>query len=150
MQSAVLLLSLIGVFQNCGCSKIIMLKLLLPLAGETRIDLTLEATGGCYRWTSIRPEVASVQPIDEETGQGCSRKAVLQALSTQPSRLTSIILAEDVGTGQKLHCDVSVDVISSISVFSTKRKIHLDDSPLLLKIIALDSEGAHEISFLSL
>lgn len=35
--------------------------------------------------------------MDEESGRGCSKRAVLQALSTQPSRLTSIILAEDVG-----------------------------------------------------
>lgn len=46
--------------------------------------------------SSTRPEVASIQPVDEES-RGCSRKAVLQALSTQPSRLTSIILAEDIG-----------------------------------------------------
>lgn len=47
--------------------------------------------------SSNRPEVASVQAVDEEAGRGCSRRAVLQALSTQHSRLTSIILAEDVG-----------------------------------------------------
>lgn len=50
---------------------------------------------GMFR-SSTRPEVASIQPVDEES-RGCSRKAVLQALSTQPSRLTSIILAEDIG-----------------------------------------------------
>lgn len=47
--------------------------------------------------SSTRPEVASIQPVEEDAARGCSRKAVLQALSTQPSRLTSIILAEDVG-----------------------------------------------------
>uniref|UniRef100_A0A3Q3D8P4 Nucleoporin 210 n=1 Tax=Hippocampus comes TaxID=109280 RepID=A0A3Q3D8P4_HIPCM len=141
MQSAVLLLSLIGVFQNCGCSKLNMPKVLLPLARSTRINFTLETTEGCYRWTSTRPEVASVQPIDEETGQGCSRKAVLQALSTQPSRLTSIILAEDVVTGQILRCDAIVDVIYDVTIVSTTRELHLEDSPLALEIHALDSEG---------
>lgn len=47
--------------------------------------------------TSTRPEVASIQAVDEDKSKGCSSKAVLQAMSTQPSRLTSIILAEDVG-----------------------------------------------------
>lgn len=47
--------------------------------------------------SSTRPEVASIQAVDEDSSKGCSRRAVLQALSTQPSRLTSIILAEDVG-----------------------------------------------------
>ncbi|XP_051914460.1 nuclear pore membrane glycoprotein 210-like isoform X2 [Hippocampus zosterae] len=141
MRSAVLLLSLIGVFQHCGCSKLNMPKVLLPLARSTRINFTLETTEGCYRWTSTRPEVASVQPIDEETGQGCSRKAVLQALSTQPSRLTSIILAEDVVTGQMLRCDAIVDVIYDVTIVSTTRELHLEDSPLALEIHALDSEG---------
>lgn len=47
--------------------------------------------------SSTRPEVASIQPLDEDSSRGCSGRAVLQALSTQLSRLTSIILAEDVG-----------------------------------------------------
>lgn len=47
--------------------------------------------------SSTRPEVASIQPVEEDADRGCSQKAVLQALSTQPTRLTSIIFAEDVG-----------------------------------------------------
>lgn len=47
--------------------------------------------------SSTRPEVANIQAVDEEPSKSCSRRAVLQALTTQPSRLTSIILAEDVG-----------------------------------------------------
>lgn len=62
---------------------------------------------GMFR-SSTRPEVASIQPVNEES-RGCSRKAVLQALSTQPSRLTSIILAEDIG---KIHTlRASIDII---------------------------------------
>lgn len=51
----------------------------------------------CFYRSSNRPEVASIQALDEDSSKGCSRKAVVQALSTQPSRLTSIIIAEDVG-----------------------------------------------------
>ncbi len=45
--------------------------------------------------SSNRPEVASIEALDVDERQ-CSHKAVLQARSMQPSRLTSIILAEDI------------------------------------------------------
>ncbi|CAB1437025.1 unnamed protein product [Pleuronectes platessa] len=122
-------------------------SIMWPLTGShraeksTRINFTLETTEGCYRWSSTRPEVASIQAVDEVSGSGCSRRAVLQALSTQPSKLTSIILAEDVVTGQVLRCDAIVDIINDIQIVSTTRELHLEDSPLALKIQALDSEG---------
>uniref|UniRef100_A0A8C4EC26 Nucleoporin 210 n=1 Tax=Dicentrarchus labrax TaxID=13489 RepID=A0A8C4EC26_DICLA len=136
-----LMLLLIAVVQVNGSSKLNIPKVLLPLARSTKINFTLETTEGCYRWSSTRPEVASIQAVDEESNRGCSRRAVLQALSTQPSRLTSIILAEDVVTGQVLRCDAIVDIISEIQIVSTTRELHLEDSPLGLKIHALDSEG---------
>ncbi|KAM8829564.1 nuclear pore membrane glycoprotein 210 isoform 1-T1 [Synchiropus picturatus] len=137
-ETVLLFMTVIAV--NCS-SKLNVPKVLLPLARSTRINFTLETTEGCYRWSSTRPEVASVQPVDEESARGCSRTAVLQALSTQPSRLTSIILAEDVVTGQVLRCDAIVDIISDIQIVSTTRELHLEDSPLELRIHALDSEG---------
>ncbi|XP_056588435.1 nuclear pore membrane glycoprotein 210 [Triplophysa dalaica] len=115
-------------------------KVLLPLSRSTKINFTLEATEGCYRWTSNRPEVASIEAVDVNEHQ-CSQRAVLQARSTQLSRLTSIILAEDISTGQVLRCDAIVDVISEIQIVSTTRELFLEDSPLELKIHALDSEG---------
>ncbi|XP_072222450.1 nuclear pore membrane glycoprotein 210 [Leuresthes tenuis] len=141
MKSLLLVLLLLTVTHVNGSSKLNIPKVLLPLARSTRINFTLETTEGCYRWSSTRPEVASIQAVDEDVGRGCSRRAVLQALSTQPSRLTSIILAEDVVTGQVLRCDAIVDIISEIQIVSTTRELHLEDSPLGLKIHALDSEG---------
>ncbi|XP_040914179.1 nuclear pore membrane glycoprotein 210 [Toxotes jaculatrix] len=141
LKSVFVLLSVITVLQVNGSSKLNIPKVLLPLARSTRINFTLETTEGCYRWSSTRPEIASIQAVDEVSGKGCSRKAVLQALSTQPSRLTSIILAEDVVTGQVLRCDAIVDIVSEIQIVSTTRELYLEDSPLALKIRALDSEG---------
>ncbi|KAJ8384181.1 hypothetical protein AAFF_G00207990 [Aldrovandia affinis] len=123
-----------------GAYKLNIPKVLLPLARSTRINFTLEATDGCYRWSSTRPEVASVEVLDLDDRQ-CSQRAVLQARSTQPTRLTSIILAEDILTGQVLRCDAIVDIISEVQIVSTTRELHLEDSPLELKIQALDSEG---------
>lgn len=141
--SGFLLLLSIAVIEVKGTAKLNTPKVLLPLARSTKISFTLEINnGGCYRWSSSRPEVASIQALEEEDGTGgCSRRAVLQALSTQPSRLTSIILAEDLVTGHVLRCDAIVDVISEIQIVSTTRELHLEDSPLELKIHALDSEG---------
>uniref|UniRef100_A0A8D3APM0 Nucleoporin 210 n=1 Tax=Scophthalmus maximus TaxID=52904 RepID=A0A8D3APM0_SCOMX len=141
MVSLLVLVLLITVSEVHCSSKLNIPKVLLPLTRSTRINFTLETTEGCYRWSSTRPEVARIQALDEVSGSGCSRRAVLQALSTQPSRLTSIILAEDVVTGQVLRCDAIVDIISEIQVVSTTRELHLEDSPLELKIHALDSEG---------
>uniref|UniRef100_A0A8B9BT14 Nucleoporin 210 n=1 Tax=Anser brachyrhynchus TaxID=132585 RepID=A0A8B9BT14_9AVES len=115
-------------------------KVLLPFTRGTHVNFTLEASEGCYRWSSTRPEVASIEPADQGERQ-CSRKAVVQARSSQPMRLTSIIFAEDITTGQVLRCDAIVDIIHGIQIVSTTRELYLEDSPLKLKIQALDSEG---------
>uniref|UniRef100_A0A803Y1L6 Nucleoporin 210 n=1 Tax=Meleagris gallopavo TaxID=9103 RepID=A0A803Y1L6_MELGA len=115
-------------------------KVLLPFTRGTRVNFTLEASEGCYRWSSTRPEVASIEPADQGERQ-CSQKAVVQARSSQPTRLTSIIFAEDTMTGQVLRCDAIVDIIHGIQIVSTTRELYLEDSPLELKIQALDSEG---------
>ncbi|ERE66668.1 nuclear pore membrane glycoprotein [Cricetulus griseus] len=91
-------------------------------------------------WSSTRPEVASIEPLGSNEQQ-CSQKAVVQARLTQPARLTSIIFAEDITTGQVLRCDAIVDLIHGIQIVSTTRELYLEDSPLELKIQALDSEG---------
>ena len=44
-------------------------------------------------------------------------------------------------TGQVLRCDAIVDIINEIKIVSTTRELHLEDSPLELKIHARDSEG---------
>ncbi|NXS92696.1 PO210 protein, partial [Jacana jacana] len=44
-------------------------------------------------------------------------------------------------TGQVLRCDAIVDTIHGIQIVSTTRELYLEDSPLKLKIQALDSEG---------
>ncbi|XP_026532928.1 nuclear pore membrane glycoprotein 210 [Notechis scutatus] len=121
-------------------SKLNIPKVLLPFSRSARINFTLEASEGCYRWSSTRPEVASIDAIEKDNPQ-CSQKAIIQARSSQITRLTSIILAEDVLTGQVLRCDAIVDVIHTINIVSTTKELYLEDSPLQLKIQARDSEG---------
>ncbi|XP_045707353.1 nuclear pore membrane glycoprotein 210 isoform X2 [Phyllostomus hastatus] len=123
-----------------AAAKLNIPKVLLPFTRATRVNFTLEASEGCYRWSSSRPEVASIEPLDLDKQQ-CSQKAVVQARLSQPARLTSIIFAEDITTGQVLRCDAIVDLIHGIQIVSTTRELYLEDSPLELKIQALDSEG---------
>ncbi|NXF10176.1 PO210 protein, partial [Smithornis capensis] len=119
-------------------SKLNTPKVLLPFTRGTRVNFTLQASEGCYRWSSSRPEVASVEPLERDE---CSQRALVQARSSQPTRLTSIIFGEDTRTGQVLRCDAIVDTIHGIQIVSTTRELYLEDSPLQLKILALDSEG---------
>nr|AAH52468.1 Nup210 protein [Mus musculus] len=134
---ALLLLQVVG---PAAAAKLNIPKVLLPFTRATRVNFTLEASEGCYRWSSTRPEVASIEPLGSSEQQ-CSQKAVVQARLTQPARLTSIIFAEDITTGQVLRCDAIVDLIHGIQIVSTTRELYLEDSPLELKIQALDSEG---------
>ncbi|XP_032118199.1 nuclear pore membrane glycoprotein 210 isoform X1 [Sapajus apella] len=131
---------LLALGPSAAAAKLNIPKVLLPFTRATRVNFTLEASEGCYRWLSTRPEVASIEPLGPDEQQ-CSQKAVVQARLTQPARLTSIIFAEDITTGQVLRCDAIVDLIHGIQIVSTTRELYLEDSPLELKIQALDSEG---------
>lgn len=44
-------------------------------------------------------------------------------------------------SGQVLRCDAIVDLIHGIQIVSTTRELYLEDSPLELRVQALDSEG---------
>nr|XP_023475656.1 nuclear pore membrane glycoprotein 210 isoform X1 [Equus caballus] len=131
---------LLALGPSATAAKLNIPKVLLPFTRATRVNFTLEASEGCYRWSSTRPEVASIEPLGPDEQQ-CSQKAVVQARLSQPARLTSIIFAEDITTGQVLRCDAIVDLIHGIQIVSTTRELYLEDSPLELKIQALDSEG---------
>uniref|UniRef100_A0A452F5S9 Nucleoporin 210 n=1 Tax=Capra hircus TaxID=9925 RepID=A0A452F5S9_CAPHI len=135
-----LLSGLLALGPGALAAKLNIPKVLLPFTRATRVNFTLEASEGCYRWSSTRPEVASIEPLGLDEQQ-CSRRAVVQARLSQPARLTSIIFAEDITTGQVLRCDAIVDLIHGIQIVSTTRELYLEDAPLELKIQALDSEG---------
>uniref|UniRef100_A0A8C5IKL4 Nucleoporin 210 n=1 Tax=Junco hyemalis TaxID=40217 RepID=A0A8C5IKL4_JUNHY len=107
--------------------------------GGLRADRAAVLTVPTRRF-STRPEVASIEPLGP-AGVRCSQRALVQARSSQPTRLTTIISAEDTLTGQVIRCDAIVDLIHGIQIVSTTRELYLEDSPLELKIHALDSEG---------
>ncbi|XP_058395228.1 nuclear pore membrane glycoprotein 210-like [Diceros bicornis minor] len=132
-----LLLFLLGTLAN----KLNVPQVLLPFGREPgRVPFLLEAQRGCYTWHSTHHDAVTVEPL-YENGTLCSQKAVLVAESTQPIRLSSIILAREIVTDHELRCDVKVDVIDSIEIISRTRELYVDDSPLELMVRALDAEG---------
>ncbi|MBZ3877210.1 Nuclear pore membrane glycoprotein 210-like [Sciurus carolinensis] len=132
-----LLLFLFGTLAN----KLNVPQVLLPFGREPgRVPFLLEAQRGCYIWHSTHHDAVTVEPL-YENGTLCSQRAVLIAESTQPIRLSSIILAREIVTDHELRCDVKVDVIDSIEIVSRTRELYVDDSPLELMVRALDAEG---------
>ncbi|XP_059001680.1 nuclear pore membrane glycoprotein 210-like isoform X4 [Mustela lutreola] len=122
-------------------SKLNVPQVLLPFGREPgRVPFLLEAQRGCYTWHSSHHDAVTVEPL-YENGTLCSQKAVLIAESTQPIRLSSIILAREIVTDHELRCDVKVDVIDRIEIISRTRELYVDDSPLELMVRALDAEG---------
>ncbi|XP_070463500.1 nuclear pore membrane glycoprotein 210-like isoform X1 [Equus przewalskii] len=132
-----LLLFWLGTLAN----KLNVPQVLLPFGREPgRVPFLLEAKRGCYTWHSTHHDAVTVEPL-YENGTLCSQKAVLIAESTQPIRLSSVILAREIVTDHELRCDVKVDVIDSIEIISRTRELYVDDSPLELMVRALDAEG---------
>ncbi|XP_064226483.1 nuclear pore membrane glycoprotein 210-like isoform X15 [Aotus nancymaae] len=116
-------------------------QVLLPFSRESgREPFLLEAQRGCYTWHSTHHDAVTVEPL-YENGTLCSQKAVLIAESTQPIRLSSIILAREIVTDYELRCDVKIDVIKRIEIVSRARELYVGDSPLELMVRALDAEG---------
>uniref|UniRef100_H0YY08 Nucleoporin 210 like n=2 Tax=Taeniopygia guttata TaxID=59729 RepID=H0YY08_TAEGU len=122
-------LPLLLLLHLAASSKLNTAKVLLPFTRGSRVNFTLEASEGCYRWSSTRPEAASIEPLGP-AGCLCSQRALVQA----PHH-------HHLLTGEVLRCDAIVDLIHGIQVVSTMRELYLEDSPLELKIHALDSEG---------
>ncbi|PIK62156.1 putative nuclear pore membrane glycoprotein [Apostichopus japonicus] len=116
-------------------------RIMLPYYATTAINFTLEAAEGCYRWRSLNPEFVSVQPIGSKPGRECSTRAVVTAVSTHPSQKTTVVYAEEEGSGLSLRCDVIVAKIVFIDIVTTTRILYLGDSPEEFEVRALDDKG---------
>ena len=104
------------------------------------------------------------------TGQPCSREAVLTPQSTQPTRVSTIIIATEEGidyviihthahththththtvtsfhvhtaTGLQLRSDVYVDTIVRIDITTRTRELLLEEEPEKFEVRAFDDEG---------
>ncbi|KAM4017480.1 nuclear pore membrane glycoprotein 210-like [Anomaloglossus baeobatrachus] len=121
-------------------SKLSVPKVLLPFFPGLEVPFTIEAGGGCYTWNVHHPEIISVTPIFENDTL-CSQKAVLSSKSEQPKRQTTVVIAEEIVTGQVLRCDVIVDLIVTLEIESRTRELYVDDAPVELTVAGMDKEG---------
>lgn len=48
---------------------------------------------------------------------------------------------EEVTTKEVLRCDVIVDVISSLQIFTKTRQLFVEESPVIFEVKAYDDQG---------
>ena len=81
-------------------------QVLLPANPESgvRANFSLKAVDGCFTWKSTRPEVASVRPLfllpDKPL---CSRHGVVTSETDAITRLSAVVLAEELISGHLLR-----------------------------------------------
>lgn len=124
------------------CSKLNVPRVLLPVFQNYNLNFTLEATdGGCYKWSTTRIDIIQLTPCDVDPDLECSTRAVVTGISKEQNRNIAVVFAEDIYTKQILRCDVILDVIDSLSVFSKTREIFMEEAPEAFDVRAFDSQG---------
>ncbi|XP_033253614.1 nuclear pore membrane glycoprotein 210-like [Drosophila miranda] len=119
-------------------------RVLLPIFNDKPVNLTLEVDErNCYKWTSSRQDLISVQPVYHVFSE-CAYEAVVTVRTRERRRNTAIVFAEEVQTGAMLRCDVIVDKISSLNVRTATRQLYLEEAPSTLR--ATSSSPSRESS----
>lgn len=115
-------------------------RILLPYNSGVPTNFTLEAlsSSSCYKWSSSRPDIASVKHLDDPS---CSRRAVVTVVSQTPKRQNSVITAHDLKTNLQIRCDVEIDVISRILITTTTRQIVYGELPEMIKAVAFNEKN---------
>jgi len=120
-------------------------KILLPYHPRIETNFTLEATDGCFQWTSSRPDLVRIEPIgilSTKNGESCSQHANIIAHTKQSLRSSATVYARDILTGQSVRCDVIIDKIQTIEIVYTTTRLYLEDAPELFKLRAHDQHGS--------
>jgi nuclear pore complex protein Nup210 len=120
-------------------------KILLPFHPRIETNFTLEATDGCFLWSSSRPDLVridSLGPFSIKNGENCSLHANVIAHTKQSLRSSATVYARDILTGQSVRCDVIIDKIQTIEIVYTTTRLYLEDAPELFKLRAHDQHGS--------
>ncbi|CAF1271890.1 unnamed protein product [Rotaria sp. Silwood1] len=120
-------------------------KILLPFHPRIETNFTLEATDGCFLWSSSRPDLVRIDPIGPysiKNGENCSLYANIIAHTKQSLRSSATVYARDILTGQSVRCDVIIDKIQTIEIIYTTTRLYLEDAPELFKLRAHDQHGS--------
>ncbi len=147
---------------NLGQSwKLNVPRVLLPLADEGAKFL-IYSEGGCFSWTSTRPEVvkAIARKLSEDLGpnevadnesltgdSSCTSAAVLQLPprwggSPALAKTQAVVTAEDVHSdGHFLRCDVIVDRIHRLQIVTKTLELFLEEAPEEFSVRGYDDQG---------
>jgi nuclear pore complex protein Nup210 len=120
-------------------------KILLPFHPRIETNFTLEATDGCFLWSSSRPDLVRIDPLgpfSKKNGENCSLHANVIAHTKQFLRSSATVYARDILTGQSVRCDVIIDKIQTIEIVYTTTRLYLEDAPELFKLRAHDQHGS--------
>lgn len=109
--------------------------ILLP--SHSGVSHRLRGYNGCFRWSVTNPSVARVEP---EGSSECSTAALVTSAMEGGGRRSTVILAEDVKTGQTFPCTVVIDEIVKFEILTTRRTVHVGDFEII-SVQAFDSEG---------
>ncbi len=89
-------------------------------------------THSTHTQVDTKPDIVSVKPLYLEEEPGCSREAELKAQSTKPIRLSSIIIAEEIGekwlTYFKTKTPVCQTNVLKIIIMTNKRPVGTNGS----------------------
>lgn len=88
-----------------------------------------------------------VLPLEIDETRQCCLKAVVAAITIEPTRNTVIVLAENVDTGFILRCDVIVDVIDSLNIVTTTKELFMEEAPEMFEVCAVDNQGELTLVF---
>ncbi|KAL6266889.1 hypothetical protein P5V15_003716 [Pogonomyrmex californicus] len=145
LRRAVLLVGLVVTFHVATVSathRLNVPRVLLPVFNNFAVNFTLEVTdGGCYKWSTSRLDIIQLIPINENFDRTCSSAIMIQTITRELTRNTAIVLAEDIGSGHFLRCDVIVDAIFSLSLITTTRELYIEDIPEAFEVRAYDEHG---------
>lgn len=122
-------------------AKINAARLLLPFVLDKATNYTLEVEdGGCWSWTSTKPDVAEVFPLPSEDAD-CSSKALVTVVTKFEHPQQTIVLATEVRTGITLETRVYVDKIETIEIVTQTHELILDGPPVIFTVTAKNNQN---------
>uniref|UniRef100_A0A7E4VU03 Nuclear pore membrane glycoprotein n=1 Tax=Panagrellus redivivus TaxID=6233 RepID=A0A7E4VU03_PANRE len=133
-------LFLVGFAEASSGYKLNVPRVLLPYHPTTQASYTLEVTGGgCFHWRSTRPEIVSVEPLND--ADGCADRAIVTSKTVYEEEQSSVIIAENKGAAVSLSCVVIVDVIDRIAISTVSSVLFVDAAPAQMVVEAINKDG---------
>ena len=106
-------------------------RILLPIDTGTPTSYELHVIeGGCYTWTSSRPDLVKVQSDNSPS----SIKATVTGVAKEHSQASVTIEARDPETGLTLLCQAGVVAVHEIRLKTVARELFLDDNPVAFEV----------------